>query len=127
MAGKLELGPYVCGDTLQFGWTFTDKETGDPIDLTGTTAWMTVKTDPEDPDALALLQLSQLLDHPEAETGEFTLVGQASESALIPPGRHHYDLQIVWPASPEDMVQTYVLGRIKFIRDITQHTADPEP
>lgn len=124
MAGCLNLGPYVVGDTLQFGWTFRTKD-GDPIDLSGTTAWMTIKESPEDPDSAALLQLSLLLDQPEAEQGEFQLVAQASQTHLIPPGRHYFDLQIVWPASPEDMVQTYALGRIKFELDITRRTSEP--
>lgn len=126
--GSLSLGTYVVGDTLQFGWTFRTRD-GDPVDLRGTTAWMTVKADPADTDLLALLQIEHPLaeDDTDAEQGQFQMVAQASQTRLIPPGRHYFDLQIVWPASPEPMVQTYVLGRIKFELDVTRHTSTPEP
>ena len=108
------------GDTLTLTLTFTDKVTGDPIDITGWDIWLTLKDDKADLDAAAAMQVKVSVPAgPNATNGVATFVA-TSDNTDIPIGTYQYDFQRVVAGSPPDVV-TIVVGKVKCLQDITQN------
>ena len=106
------------GDTLTLTLTFTDKITGDPVDITGWDVWLTLKNELSDLDAAAAMQVTLTVPAgPDAVNGIATFIA-TSEDTAIPVATYKYDFQRVIPGSPPDVV-TIVAGKVKCKQDVS--------
>ena len=104
------------GDTQRYKLTLTEKETGDPIDLTGGTMWFTLKSKASDTDADAVVQ-KQVTTHLDAVNGITEVVLDATDTTNADAGRYYYDFQFVDSAGT---VKTILAGKVRLLQDITR-------
>lgn len=102
-------------DDTDLQLTFTDVD-GNPIDLTGGTVYLTVKTRPSDSDDDAVLA-KELTEFDTPETG-VCIIQIASDEADIAPGNYFYDVQL----KLNDNIASAKKGIIRVLSDITQKT-----
>lgn len=112
------ISPLYRGDTRTIKVTITD-DAGDPVNIGGHSLWMTLKSDPADLDAAAVLQVSAVMPANAESTagiGYLTLSSTATDG--LTPGRYYYDVQWVQPGTPP-VVKTVSAGKLKVLTDIT--------
>lgn len=122
MPTKHSINDCMVGDTLKIPLTFTNGTTRLPVPKDGCTVTITVKEDPEDADADALMQHSLVVPESDADAvnGLIDFKVPASKMDDFEPGSYFYDIQIVTPDTPEDDVETILYGKIQMISQITQ-------
>jgi hypothetical protein len=103
----------VESDTFEATITLRDKATGDPINLTGATCKMQVRTsyDAVDPPAMEFTTGGGGMTV-DGVNGKITL----SKTVALAAGEYVYDLQVVF-AGP--ITRTYLRGRIKVLEEVT--------
>ena len=109
------LTDFYRGDTVVIPLTFTQAD-GNPLDLTGYTIWLTMKSSTDDADDDAVVQVS-VTEHTDAVNGQTSITIPASTTANIEPGKYMYDIQMV---SGEGVVSTLELSKVKVMADVTR-------
>lgn len=113
MAG---ISNFYRGDTLKYNIILKDKD-GIPVDLTGSTFWLTMKSDPTMDDTSAEIQKS-VSTHIDAVNGKTAIVIPSTETDVLEPASTlYYDIQ--WVTSSGE-VTTIISGKVKVLRDITR-------
>lgn len=102
------------GDTKNINLTFTDGTT--PLDITGSSVWMTVKNSTNDADADAILQ-KEVTSHTDPTQGETTVTVDPSDTSGKEPGEYSYDIQLVQSGGE---VSTVLYGDFTITADITR-------
>jgi hypothetical protein len=119
MAEKVNLDPFVRGDTWTNKFTFTDAA-GAAIDVTGWQLWVTLKLDPTVADVDADMQSTVTLPVGADATGGIGyVVSTAAETDVLTPATHFYDFQYKQPSGE---IQTIASGQVTVDRDITRAT-----
>ena len=101
---KLDLRPkridilFTRKDSVEFGFTFYDQETGLPLDLTGTTFLLTVN-EKDDGTGVDLFTLAQSNTPGIAGVVKFTPSAANNDQAL---GNYYYDVE--WSVGPRTLV-----------------------
>jgi len=107
------------GDTFRITLQFTDKITGDVIDITDCIIRFTVKSSVNDLDSAAVIK-KDITVHTNPTAGETVLTLTSTDTNLN--GKYLYDVQFEDPSvSPKD-VFTILSGIIEFSKDITIRT-----
>lgn len=104
------------GDTATFTFSFTDSS-GNALDISAWTVYLTVKRDESDPDSDAVISkdVTNHTDGPGGKTAiEFT---EADTEGLT--GGYHYDLQV---KRGNGDIQTFMRGTVRFEGGITERT-----
>jgi hypothetical protein len=103
------------GDTKPITLTFTDKN-NQPINLTGATLWFTVKKNPLDSDADAVIQ-KQITNHIDPINGISSVIITPEDTENLDTMKYYYDFQLV---DPSGNVTTVLEDTFKLERDITR-------
>lgn len=104
------------GDTKIYDIVITD-DTGNPIDITGSTIWFTLKSDPTSDDTNAEIQ-KVITTHIDAPNGKTQVVLSKNDTEhLVPEMYYYYDFQ--WVTNTGD-VQTIMKDKVKVLQDITR-------
>lgn len=117
-AQHLYLGPAplnitaIAGDTMTIQLTLVDNETGDPLDLTGLTPHMQVRSTPGDTTIAATATVTVT----DATGGMLVAVIDAADTAPLK-GQHVYDLELRGAGGDP---QTVIGGRLTFDEDVTR-------
>lgn len=106
----------VRGDDTAIEVTFTDKATGDPIDLTGSTVMFTVRADRDDTDDENAIIKVDVTVHTDPTAGQ-TVINMTHEDTAVQTGNFFYDVQYVDTANK---VQTLVIGEVAIVQDVTK-------
>lgn len=119
-APKKNLPDIMRGDARNYKFTFIDAA-GQPIDISNTTMWSTLKVAQSDPDSEAVLQKSVTFPaDAESQAGRGYLPWLKSDTESFEPGsKYWYDFQ--WVRAPEE-VHTMAWGQIKILQDVTETT-----
>lgn len=113
------LSPLYRGDTRTLKVSITDEASGEAIDISGHSLWFTLKNDPADLDAAAVLQVSAVMPNDaNSAAGIGFLTMSSTDTDGLTPGRYYYDLQWVQPGSPP-VVKTIEAGKVRVLADIT--------
>ena len=107
-----ELSAYR-GDDKTWNLNFTDAN-GDPIDITGSTVFFTVKVNKTDKDSDAIISKDQS-SHVDAVNGQ-TTISLTNSDTDIKVGNYYYDIQLV---DSLGIVTTIVVGAFKVKQDVT--------
>lgn len=118
MATERFLSPFYRGDTVRYALEFTNED-GTPQDVTNWVVTVTMKTNLNDADVDAALQVQTTLSGADALNGIGTVTLPSDETALVEPGEYHIDIQRSIPGSPPD-VQTIHYQRINVLADVTR-------
>lgn len=105
------------GDTETFSITKEDSD-GNPVDISGWTFWLTIKSDSEDTDANAAVQ-KKVTSHTDAANGETEIELTSSDTDDLQ-GDYDYDIQ--YKDGAGDVV-TPLYGTIHFRADVTEATS----
>ena len=109
------LEDFYRGDTQIYKLILKDPN-GNPIDLTGAAIWFTMKRNPNDPDANAVVQ-KKVTNHIDPTNGVTEVRLEASDTANIQPATYFFDFQYV---SASGEVRTLLAGKVKVLMDITR-------
>jgi hypothetical protein len=103
------------GDTYRIRFTFTDLDTGDPIDLTGSSLLLTVNpvVRPDDTSE-QLFQLTGSIQAP-ATDGVCDFTPNATQADNV--GEFYYDVEMT---AVDSSVRTLVAGEFNMLQDITK-------
>jgi hypothetical protein len=115
--GEADLADITEGDGAAFDLTFED-ETGAAVDITGWTVWLTIKDDPGDSDADAIVQQNNTT-HADPPNGLTSFSLSNADTAGVT-GHKHYDIQIKRPSDSDP--HTVIMGRVYFGHEITEAT-----
>jgi hypothetical protein len=115
---SLNLRSFARGDDWTVQYTFKDTE-GNPIDITGNTYWVTLKTAKDDADQGAA-QVNITASGPDAINGIVIVAFDSSITTNLTPGTYYYDLQEV---DLSGNVYTILLGKVRVVSDITRSTS----
>lgn len=102
------------GDTVTFNITVSD-DAGNPIDLTGATAYFTLKVSTTDTDANAALQ-KIVTTHTNPTAGETQIILAHTDTNGLTPGTYFYDFQITLASGD---VATIDAGQVNVLADVT--------
>ena len=102
------------GDTDKYLLTFQDKP-GNPVDITGTTIWFTIKVNCTFDDINASLQ-KKITTHTDALNGKSEIDLTHDDTNNLSPGIYYYDIQLV----DGDEVTTVLYGNIRILPDVTR-------
>jgi len=105
----------IRGDTKFINIELKDKD-GNPIDLTGSTIWFTLKENIKDPDTAAAIQ-KVITNHTDPTNGKTRIVLESSDTQDLQLGSYHYDIQLV---DNGGNVTTVLIGRLKVLADVTR-------
>lgn len=119
-APKKNLPDIMRGDARNYKFTFVDKA-GNPVDISNTTMWSTLKVAQNDPDSEAVLQKSVTFPaDANSVAGIGWLPWLATDTETFEPGsKYWYDFQ--WVRAVEE-IHTMAWGQIKILQDITETT-----
>jgi hypothetical protein len=106
------------GDDFDLNVTFKDSA-GAAIDITGCTVFFTMKSDPEDADADAVVEKTVTI-HTDPAHG-ITLVSLDHSDTDLLKGRYYYDLQLVDDVT--HVVHSTRAGVCEVYEDITRRTS----
>lgn len=112
---KKDLKSFARGDDWTLKFTFTDTD-GVPINITGYTFWMTLKSDPDAVDP-GSAQVTATSGSPDAANGILYVTIPKAQTNSLTPGTYNYDLQ---QKDASNNVQTVLLGKVKVAKDITR-------
>lgn len=105
------------GEDRSYTLTFTDDNDA-AINITGYTIWFTVKENPADTDANALIQ-KEITSHTTPASG-ITTITLTDDDTDVTLGNHYYDIQMMDTSA---LITTVLVGRFKVNRRITQDNA----
>jgi len=105
------------GDDKTWNLNFTDAN-GDPINLTDSTLFFTVKTNKSDLDSDAIISKSQS-SHSDPTNG-VTSISLTNSDTNVRVGNYYYDFQLV---DLSGLVTTILIGIFKIKQDITIRTS----
>jgi len=111
----------IRGDDETIDLTITDDE-GDPVDLTGVSLWMTVKSNPADADALAIFQktIGDGITVTSTSDGTATINIEDDDTSPLPaPWSGYYDVQL----GSSGVIKTIASGAFAVTADITRTTS----
>jgi hypothetical protein len=114
---SIELPAFPRGDDWINTFYIKD-ELGQPVDITGNTYWMTLKSDPNDPDPGAGQQVITA-SGVSAEQGILTIAFSPSVTNNLVPGTYNFDIQQL---DTSGIIKTLVIGRVRVVVDITRTT-----
>jgi hypothetical protein len=114
-----DLKPFARGDTWTTKFTVTDAN-DNPIDITGLTYWLTLKTNTDNADPGAA-QVSSIATSPDSNSGIVYMTMQPSTTGTLTPGTYKYDFQQVDNQSPA-VVSTLLIGKVRVAADVTRTT-----
>lgn len=103
----------VQGDTCSFRVTLSD-ENDDPINLTGTTAYMEIKRN--DGTLVLALTIGDGITYTNAAGGEMTITIDSSDTANLDP-EYTYNYDVQWTNGGN--VRTVAAGNLKIMKQIT--------
>lgn len=107
----------VRGDTLEYAIEFSMQ--GRPIDITGSTVYFTVRkpeTMNNKTDRNVVLK-KNITEHTDPKKGETFIQIPAQEMQHVEPGQYYWDVQLKDYA---DTVQTFVMGILEVVNDVTK-------
>jgi hypothetical protein len=111
-----DLPNQVRGDS----WTLKfqiQNSAGAPVDLTGNDYWLTLKTNIDDTDADAVLQIGPVVvTGPNAVSGLLTINVNPDYTKDLEAKTYYYDLQEV---NSSNIVSTLLIGKVKIVKDVT--------
>lgn len=107
----------VKGDTLKFKIVFEDEDEN-PVDLSGSKVYLTVKKNLNDSDDIAIIK-KETTSHTDPTNGETLLTVSASESKLLKKGQYYYDAQVKFPSGD---IMSIVTGAFEVLQDTTSRT-----
>ena len=93
---------------------------GSPVDITGYTFWMTLKSDIDMADPGDLQVTATQSDPVDAAAGIIYITAPKEQTSLLDPATYNYDVQQV---DALGNVQTLLIGKVKVVRDITRSTS----
>jgi hypothetical protein len=114
---SMELPAFPRGDDWINTFYIKD-DLGQPVDITGYTYWMTLKSDPNDPDPGAGQQVI-FPTAPDSQEGILTIAFSPEITNELGPGTYNFDIQQMDTAG---LVKTLVIGRVRVVVDITRTT-----
>lgn len=114
-----DLKPFARGDTWTTKWVVADANDV-PIDVTGLTFWLTLKSNTDDADPGAA-QVSVVASSPDSNSGIVYTTMQPSATGTLTPGTYKYDFQQVDNQSPA-VVSTLLIGKVRVAADVTRTT-----
>ena len=110
----------VRGDT----WVLTfniQNSAGAPENITGNDYWLTLKSNIDDTDANAVLQVGPVVANSvDALAGILTIVVLPEETETLEARSYYYDLQEVNAANE---VTTLLIGKVKVVKDVTLYSS----
>ena len=110
------------GNDIAFNVLVKDKNTGDPLDITGWSFKTTMKrgpTDDVDDSAAPVVVDSGELSGTDAEAGIYPLHIPSSQTRNLGPGLYYIDVQQEFGG----MVSTAIYGRVRVTANITRRAA----
>lgn len=121
MARKLKTVVVYRGDTWIRNWSLTRKADGRPVDFTGATARLQVKTDVENEDAVieaTTVDEDDLYFIEPLDSGKLRLEMSAEKTALLLPYTEYvFDVEVTFP---NGFVKTYEKALIEVEPDCTR-------
>jgi len=110
------INDFYRGDTQVYTLTIKDKD-GNPIDLTGSTIFFTMKENLTLPDDSAALQVI-VKTHTDPTNGITKITVPATDTSNLKGGyTYFYDFQLV---DANSNVKTLLAGKVKVLPDVTQ-------
>ena len=117
---RKDLPDLMRGDTREYEMTFLD-ENSQPIDISNTTMWSTLKLDRTDPDPGVLQKSVTFPADANSQAGIGYLKWDEADTQILEPGvKYWYDFQWVRPNTSD--VTTTAWGQIKVVQDVTETT-----
>lgn len=113
-----DLDAFVRGDDWILKLNITSD--GVPLDITGYSYWLTLKSDIKANDDVAELQVQISPTVENAPNGIIYIKASSTLTSTLSPGSYFYDIQQVNLAGE---VQTLMMGKVKVVRDVTRTTA----
>jgi hypothetical protein len=111
-----DLPNQVRGDTWVFKF-YIQTSAGAPEDITGYDYWFTLKTNADDTDANAVVQVGPaVMGVVDAVAGLVTITVTPNITEDVIPGSYFYDLQEV---NDSNKVSTLLIGKLKVVKDVT--------
>lgn len=104
----------IRGDDVTLHITFTDQD-NDPVDITGSEVFFTVKNKLADVDDDALIATSTT-SHTTPDSG-ITSIVLTNTDTDINPGTYVYDLQLI---DETDSVSSIIYGKFQIVDDVTK-------
>lgn len=103
--------PIWVGNSFAFPLRFLEE--GVVKSLEGRTLTFMIKRSPSDPDDQAILTYVAVIPvgDPDGINGDHIILLQPSETSQLSPGILSFQVVLVTPAAPEDLVVTYLWGR----------------
>lgn len=111
-----DLSPLVRGDDWALKLVITSNNV--PVDITGYTFWMTLKSDSDMNDPGDLQVTTAALTPEDAAAGIVYIVAAKTITDSLTPANYYYDIQQV---DSLGNVQTLMIGRVRVIKDITRN------
>lgn len=112
-----DLNPLVRGDDWSIKLNIT--ENNSPVNITGYTYWLTLKSDIDSSDP-GQLQISTVATSPNSNSG-IVYINVPHTSTNITAQTYNYDVQQVDTSSPT-IIKTILLGKVKVVKDVTRST-----
>ena len=109
-----DLDPLVRGDDWNIRLTITSG--GSPVDISGFTYYMTLKSNVSNPDP-GDLQVIATPTGTDAQNGILYITASRTDTSTLSPANYNYDIQ------QEDLsnnVRTLLIGKVKVVADITR-------
>ena len=110
-----DLNPLVRGDDWSIKLTITENSL--PVNITGYTYWLTLKSDIDSVDP-GQLQISTVATSPNSISG-IVYINVPHASTNITAQTYNYDVQQVNTSSPS-IVKTILMGKVKVVKDVTR-------
>ena len=110
-----DLNPLVRGDDWSIKLTITENSL--PVNITGYTYWLTLKSDIDSVDP-GQLQISTVATSPNSTSG-IVYINVPHASTNITAQTYNYDVQQVNTSSPS-IVKTILMGKVKVVKDVTR-------
>lgn len=113
LTADADLSDVTQGDDVSYDLAFTD-DSGNAIDITGWTVWLTVKDSLGQSDVDAPIQ-KEITSHDDPNNGETSFSFSASETKPLS-GTKYYDLQV---QQGTGSIRTVVTGTVYFAPEVT--------
>lgn len=112
-----DLNPLVRGDDWSIKLVLT--QDGSVLDITGYTYYLTLKSDIDDTDVNAAIQVTASSTGSNATNGILYITADSADTATLEEKTYHYDIQQIDDAG---LIQTLLIGKVRVIKDVTRAT-----